>query len=426
MAFGSVETWVAAQGLAVALAVGFVVGMERGWRERDLAEGGRVAGLRTFSLIGLLGGVIGTFDASVGAWALFGVILGLSLLLSVSYREASHKTGNLSVTTAIATVLTLLLGVLASRGAAALALSAAVVVAVLLNLKPTLHRWLQHLESRELSAALQLLVLSVVVLPILPDRGYGPYQALNPYRLWWAVVLIAGLSLAGHFAMRLTGVRRGVFLTGLLGGLASSTAATLALARHAQREPNLADAAAAGALAACGIMFMRMAVLVASVQPALLQPLAAPFIAAGTTLIAVGGWQWRRRRPGREPSETVQPAATFDLGTALAFGAFLAAMAVLVPAARQWLGDAGIYGLAALSGLADVDAALISLMRAEVSGALTSVTTVVAVGLATLVNMVTKACIAWSLGGSTVGRVVTAGYAAALAVGALAAALAAR
>ncbi|MFY9514117.1 MAG: MgtC/SapB family protein, partial [Rubrivivax sp.] len=229
MTTASIETWTTAEGLVAALAVGLLIGVERGWRDRDLAEGGRVAGLRTFALVGLLGGVLGSLAADLGAWILPGGFVGLSLLLAVSYREAARKTGNLSVTTAVATLLAFMLGVLAARGAPALALAAAVVTTVLLNLKPTLHAWLQRVESRELSAALQLLVLSVVILPNLPDAGYGPYQALNPYRLWWAVVLIAGLSLAGHFAMRLTGAQRGIFLTGLLGGLASSTAATLAL-----------------------------------------------------------------------------------------------------------------------------------------------------------------------------------------------------
>jgi uncharacterized membrane protein (DUF4010 family) len=421
MATASIETWTTAGGLVAALAVGLLIGVERGWRDRDLAEGGRVAGLRTFALVGLLGGVLGSLTADLGAWILPGGFVGLSLLLAVSYREAARKTGNLSVTTAVATLLSFMLGVLAARGAPAMALAAAVVTAVLLNLKPTLHAWLQRIESRELSAALQLLVLSVVILPNLPDVGYGPYQALNPYRLWWAVVLIAGLSLAGHFAMRLTGAQRGIFLTGLLGGLASSTAATLALARHARRQPALADAAAAGALAACGVMFLRMAVLVAFIQPSLLHRLGVPMSVTGSVLILLASWHWRRRLTPAGSAEEVESVATFDLGTALAFGGFLAAMAVLVPAARQWLGDAGIYALAAVSGLADVDATVISMSRAQANGALSVGTTVVAIGLTTLVNMGTKAGIAWTTSGAAVGRPVLRGYAIGMGIGALAA-----
>ena len=419
MATTFIDTWAAAEGLAAALVAGLLIGVERGWRDRDLADGGRVAGLRTFALVGLLGGVLGSLTGDVGSSILAGGFVGLSLLLAVSYREAARKTGNLSVTTAVATLVTFTLGVLAASGMAAIALAVAVITAVLLNLKPTLHAWLQRVESRELSAALQLLVLSVVILPNLPDVGYGPYQALNPYRLWWAVVLIAGFSLAGHFAMRVTGAQRGILLTGLLGGLASSTAATLALARHARRQPALADTAAAGALAACGVMFLRMAVLIAVIQPALLQRLGIPMVVTGAALIGRAGWCWRRRSSAAGAAGEVEPVASFDLGTALAFGGFLAAMAVLVPAARQWLGDAGIYALAAVSGLADVDATVISMSRAQASGALGVGTTVVAIGLTTLVNMGTKAGIAWTTGGAAVGRPVLRGYAIGMAAGAL-------
>lgn len=417
---GSLDTWATAEGLAASLAVGLLIGVERGWRDRDLAEGGRVAGLRTFALVGVLGGALAALLTEFGAWPLLGGIVGLSMLLAVSYHEAFKASGNLSITTAIAMLLTFVLGALAARGAAALALAAAVVTAVLLNLKPTLHRWLQLIEHRELTAALQLLVLSVVILPNLPDAGYGPFQALNPYRLWWAVVLITGLSLAGHLAMRLTGAQRGVFWTGVLGGLASSTAATLALARHARRQPALAEAAAAGALAACGVMFLRMLVLVASVQPSLARPLGLPLIAIGVALILAAVWQWRRRSSRSVPAEEVEPVAPFDLGTALGFGGFLAVMAVLVPAAQQWLGAPGIYALAALSGLADVDATVISVSRLHGAGGLPLATTVVAVGLTTVANMGTKATIAWTTGGAAVGWPVLRGYVVAMAVGAVA------
>ncbi|MDE2299537.1 MAG: MgtC/SapB family protein, partial [Burkholderiales bacterium] len=210
--------------LAAALAVGLLIGLERGWRDREQAEGSRVAGLRTFALIGLLGGVLGTLNTGFGVAPLAAGLLGLAWLGAVSYREAIRLGGSFSATSAVAALLAYGLGALAAAGEPALAVGVAVMVALLLDLKPTLHRWLRLIEHRELSAALQMLVLSVVVLPLLPDRGFGPYDALNPYRLWWAVVLVVGLSLAGHVAMRITGAQRGTFWTGVLAGLASSTA----------------------------------------------------------------------------------------------------------------------------------------------------------------------------------------------------------
>lgn len=187
----------AASRLAVALLVGLVIGVERGWREREVADGGRVAGLRTFALVGLLGGVLGTGAVSPQIWPLAAGLLGLAIVVAVSYRGAATASGNLSITTAVAALLTYSLGALAAQGSPILAIAGATVTALLLNLKPTLHRWLQLIQYRELSAALQLLVLSVVVAPLLPNIGYGPYDALNPYLLWWALILVAGLSLRG-------------------------------------------------------------------------------------------------------------------------------------------------------------------------------------------------------------------------------------
>lgn len=397
-------------GLAAALAIGLLIGLERGWRDRDLPEGGRVAGLRTFALTGLLGGVLAGLLPSFGPWPLAAGLLGLALLLAIFFRQALKTSGNLSITSAVAMLLTLALGALAAAGAIAAALAAAVLVAVLLDLKPTLHGWLRLIEHRELTAALQLLVLSVVILPYLPDARMGPYGALNPYQLWWAVILIATLSLLGHVAMRATGSRRGLLWTGILGGLASSTAATLALSRYARAQPAMAPAAAAGIVSACGIMFFRLAVLTGVLQPALLPLFGPPLILTGLVLLAWGARQWQVSAPPPEQA-AIEPMPPFDLGTALGFGAFLAVVAVLVPTAGAWWGQGGVHALAALSGVADVDAIAISLARLHGEGQLNAPTTAVALGLATLSNMLVKAAIAWITGGTAVGRWVTAAYA---------------
>ena len=407
------------RGLVAALAVGLVIGLERGWHERELPEGGRVAGLRTFALTGLLGGVLGHLQPDFGAWPLLGALLGLSLLLTVSYVRHARVSGDLSATTPVAMLLTLGLGAFAAHGNITLALSAAVVGAVLLDLKPTLHGWLRVIDHRELTASLQLLVLSMVILPYLPNAGLGPYAALNPYQLWWAVILIAGLSMTGYFAMRITGAQRGVLWTGILGGLASSTATTLALARYARQQPHLADAAAAGSLAACGVMFFRMVVLLAAIQPSLLSTLGSSLVVTGVVLLGVSLWRWRKKADTSVKEGAVDAMAPFDLGTALGFGALLAVISVLVPAAKQWLDTSGLYVLSAVSGLADVDAILISLARLHGAGGLSTFATVVALGLATLANMVAKVGIAWTTGGSQFGKPVFFGYLAAVAFGAI-------
>lgn len=411
-----------AQALGAALVVGLLVGLERGWRERELPDGGRVAGLRTFALIGLLGGVLSVASPDSVLLAALG-LAAVALLFAISYPRSSESAGTLSITTAVAALATFGLGVLAARGQMALAIGAAVVVAALLDLKPVLHGWLRLIQPAELNAVLQLGVLTAVVLPLLPDTGYGPYLALNPYRLWLAVILIAALSLLGHLASRLRGARQGLLWTGLLGGMASSTAATLALARSVRSEPALVEAAAAGILGACGVMFLRMALVVAALQPALALALGGVLLPLAVACFAAAALMWRRQQAG---AQSIQPQTRlFDLPTAIGFGLVLGIVAVLARAAHEALGVGGIYTVAFLSGLADVDAMVISSAQMLAQDEVTATVATVAILLATVANMLAKATMAWSIGGRALGRWVAGGYLAVAVVG-MAATLAVR
>lgn len=408
-------------GLLAALVAGLVIGLERGWRDREAAEGTRVAGLRTFTLVGLLGGVLASLLPAAGPWPLAAGLLGIAVLNALAYRETVQRSGRLSATSAVAVLLTYGLGALAASGMPIVAVALAVVIAVTLNLRNTLHAWLRRVEARELNAALQMLVLSVVVLPLLPDQSHGPYGAWNPYRLWWAVVLVAGLSLSGHVAMRWVGAQRGVLWTGLLGGLASSTATTLALARQVREQPALLPAAAAGALAASAVSFVRLGVLVFTFAPALGWALLAPLLGAAALLLVAAFQAWRgvTRNDAPPPASELPP---FDLGTALGFGLYLGLTAVLLRAGRDWLGEGSVVLLSGLSGLADMDAVAITLARLTTSAnGLPADLAVWAFGAAVLANMGTKAALAWSAGGAAFGRRIAAAYGLALGVGALAA-----
>lgn len=397
-----------AQALGSALGVGLLVGLERGWRDRELPEGGRVAGLRTFALIGLLGGLLALLAPAPGLLLAAG-LLGIIVLFAVSFRSASEAAGTLSITTAVAALATFCLGALAASGHAILAVGAAVVVALLLDLKPVLHRWLRLIQPAELNALLQMGVLTAVVLPLLPDRGYGPYAALNPYQLWLAVVLIAGLSLLGHIAARIRGEQQGLLWTGLLGGLASSTAATLALARTARTQPAWHVPAAAAIVAACGVMFLRMAVVVAVLQPGLAARMGLFLVLLAAAAFLFAGWQWRRRPASGTATQTAS-RRLFDLPTALGFGLVLGVVAVAARAARDALGTTGIYAVAFASGLADVDAILVSSVQMLAQGELSGAATAVAILLAAAANMLTKAGLAWCIAGRAVGARVAAGY----------------
>lgn len=414
------DTSTAAARLAAALAVGLIVGLERGWRDRGLAEGARVAGLRTFALLGLLGGVLALLQPVLGAGPLVAGILGVGGAFAVAYAITLRETGSRSLTSLVAALVTLVLGALAALEQAAVAVGCAVLTAVLLDMKPVLHRWLRLVEADELRAALQLGVLSAVVWPLLPDTGMGPYGALNPYRLWLAVVLVAGLSLAGHFAMRLAGPRDGVMLTGLLGGLASSTAVTVALARRSREQPGAAASLAAGVLLACGVMFVRIGILLAALQPVLLSSMAWPLGAMAAIVFAAGAWLWRSGRRGEAHDRKSPVEARYDLMTALSFAALMAAVSVLTQALRDTWGDAGLYALAALSGLADVDAMTVSIARLH---ALDGVVTSAASNALLLVmasNLLSKGLLAWGVGGRWLGWRVGAGFTAAVAGGAVA------
>lgn len=387
-------------GLATALAIGLIIGLERGWHDRELAEGHRVAGLRTFALIGLAGGFAGLLDG----WIVAAGVLGLAVLLAVAQR----RDRDLGITTEVAALLAFLLGAATLLGHPLHAVSAAVITALLLGLKPTLHAWLRRIEERELMAGLQLLLISCVVLPLLPDRGYGPDAALNPFRLWLMVVLIAGFSFLGYVAIRLAGARRGVLLTGLFAGVVSSTAATVSLSRHAHKEPALHPALAAGIALAAVMMLLRIAVMVGVVQPALLAVLAPPLGAAALAGLA-GAWWLSRGQAGTEaPME--RPRNPLELASALQFAVLLAVVQLVAGWLRRQFGDAGLLALATLSGIADVDALTLS-VASMVDRGLGLGAAAAAIGLAVLSNTIAKAVIAAWLGGGAMARPVALTYA---------------
>ncbi len=383
--------------LAIALAAGLLVGVERGWQYRRAEEAERFAGVRSFGLIGLLGGLWALLARELGEVLLGFAFLGFGAVVFMILFLERRDSASQGVTTLVAAMVTFALGALAVAGYQVVAAGGAVVTTVLLSLKPVLHRWVRRLEAKELNAALKLLLISVVLLPVLPDRGFGPWQALNPYTLWWMVVLIAALSFSGYVAMKAVGPRRGTVLTGLLGGLVSSTAVTLSLARLARR-PGAERILAVGILVAAATMFPRVLVEVAVVHPPLLLGVGGPL--AAMTLLAGVGAAWLWRRPGRAATPAgsgVTVSNPFELWPAVQFGLLLAAVMFLAVALRHWLGDAGVYLLAAASGLADVDAITLSLARMA-AGDLPPQVAARGIVLAAVVNTLVKGLLAAWIG----------------------------
>ena len=407
------------QRLGVALAIGLLIGLERGWHQRQESEGERLAGIRTFGLTGILGGVWALLGQELGTVALglgFGALAGTWILAHMQIVRRGHAP-DYGITTVVAALLTFSLGSLAMAGFTSTAAAVAVVTAVLLGLKPVLHAWLGRLTQTELTATLKLALISVVVLPVLPNRGYGPWGALNPYAIWWLVVLIAGISFVGYFAMKTIGPRRGIPVTGLFGGLASSTATTLSFARLGRREPALARLLAAGVTISAATMFPRILLEAAVVNPDLVPGLALPIGLMGVIGLGAAGLLWRFS-PGPASASEMDLRNPFELWPALQFGALLVGVLLLAEAARAWLGEEGIYALAGISGLTDVDAITLSLARMA-SQDLDPGVAVGGITLAAMVNTAVKAILAGVIGGRGMAWPVAGALLAVLAAGAL-------
>lgn len=403
--------------LGLALAIGLLLGLERGWHGREESEGGRIAGIRTFALTGLLGGVSGWLADLTTPLLPALALLALAGLLSVSYWARLQEDDDIGLTTEVALLLTFGLGAATSLGAMAPAAAVAVVAAILLSMKRWLHGWIREIERLELEAVFKLALLSVVILPLLPDQGYGPGDVLNPYQIWWAVVIVAGLSFVGYVAIRLAGARFGMLATGLFGGLASSTSTSLALARLVQAQEALASAAAAGIVVAGSVTFLRILVLVAVFEPALIAPLAVPMgVMAVTGLSGAALIHLRSNGKRSKDGEIEGIANPLDLTTALAFGAVLAVVLLAIHFLEAWLGAGGVYAAAAMSGVTDVDALTISVSRL-VGNNVSSTSGAVAIFIAASVNTVVKAGISLVAGGRPVGFRVIAVYVAVLLAG---------
>jgi uncharacterized membrane protein (DUF4010 family) len=383
--------------LGIALAIGLLIGLERGWHARDRVEGMRVAGLRTYGMISLLGGLSGILAQQVDALLMGFVFLGLTSVLLLAYGKSVSKLADLSITSIIASLITFTLGALTVFGHITLASASAVVITSLLGFKPLLHGWLKKLEQEELNATLKLLLISVVMLPILPNQGYGPWAAFNPYHIWLMVVLIAAISYLGYFAIRITGKQHGPLLTGALGGLVSSTAVTLNLSRLSKQQPNMENVLAAGILTACATMFARTLLLTSVMNPTLFRVLLPALLVMALFTYSVAFLLWRNRREFKAIDE-ITLENPFQLAMAIKFGAFLVLIMLLSKLLKQYFGDTGTYFLAAASGLADVDPITLSMSQMSKEGMEVSVAAK-AILIAVSVNSGIKSIFSWVIGG---------------------------
>jgi uncharacterized membrane protein (DUF4010 family) len=394
--------------LAIALAIGLIIGTERGWSSRDSHKGLQIAGIRSFGFVGLFGGISALLAEQFGAVVIAVSFLGLALIVGLSYGLTVGQSQDFGITTELTLMMTFMLGVMVGKDFAAEAVGVAVVMAALLGFKEELHRSLARLDRQELLATLQLLLIAVVVLPLLPNRNLGPWDALNPRSIGLLVLLIAATSYIGYFAMRLLGTRVGLLATATIGALVSSTAVTVSFGRMARRTQGSVAILGAGISLAAGTMAVRILAEVSIVNPALLPSLAPPIaVLAMVPLIAAGAIALRKEPEPQTPStpstSDVELKSPIELGSALGYGAVLAVLFVSIRAVEAWFGKSGIYILSALSGITDVDAVSLSLAQSAKVDLPLSVATA-GILIAAMVNTLVKAILATVIGGWKLAR----------------------
>lgn len=386
------------------LAIGLLIGLERERRPSSKA------GLRTFALVALMGTLAAMLSSKIGSpWLLITGFCVVGVMIIAAYFTSPTEENDPGTTTVAALLLCYALGALIWYGQTTLAVMLAIITTTLLYFKPELSGITKRLTRRDLVSILQFLVLTFVILPILPNQNYGPYDTLNPHQIWMMVVLISGLSLAGYVALHWTSQRYGAPLLGLLGGLVSSTATTLVYARHGKISEVMARVSAVVILLSSQVVLMRLTVLSAVVSPNLLAKLL-PVMGLGLLFgLAVTLFDWRKLHTSSDlpMPKTSNPT---EILTALSFGLLYAVVLFFSAWISDIAGSGGLYVVALISGLTDVDAITLSSLRLFDLNKLSDDQAVIAISLAFLSNMIFKFGLVVFIGGTTLAKHVATGF----------------
>jgi uncharacterized membrane protein (DUF4010 family) len=406
----------------VALAIGFLVGLQR-----EYAYGGQgrqiFAGERTLALMGLVGCAAAmAADVLTSPWPFVGILVLVGMLITISYFVSAWH-GNVGLTTEAAALLTVIAGALCYWNYLALAVALAVVTTVLLSLKLEMDTFVQRITREDVYATLKFAVITAIVLPVLPNQSFGrpPLDVLNPYKIWLMVVFISGISFLGYVLVKVVGSRQGIGLTGLLGGLASSTAVTLSFSERSQKETELAKPFALAITVAWTVMFSRVVVEVATLNVALLKVFWMPMAASAAVGLVYCAYLYFSQHTDEEGG--VDFSNPFELGPAVKFGLVYALILLLSKAAQMYLPTAGVYLASVVAGLADVDAITLSMAELSNTGGLDLSTAARAIVLAAMSNTVVKGGIVLSSGSSALRKALLPGFGAMLVVGTVAALL---
>jgi uncharacterized membrane protein (DUF4010 family) len=390
--------------LALALGIGLLIGLERGWQTREAQPGSRTAGIRTFAITGLLGGITGAIAQAAGGVASIGggivVAVGLAayaVMITVFCREENRAEGTFSATTAIAAMLTFALGAYALVGDVIIAAAVAVAATALLASRAELHGWVAKITWPELRSGLVLLAMTFIALPIMPDEPIGPFGGVNPREVWIIAIILAGVSFIGYAAVRVLGASRGVLVAAAAGGLVSSTAVTVANARRAAAGEGSPRLLAAGVAVATAISFLRVFAIAAVLQPGLLVFLGAALVAAAAAAIGFAMVVTFWRTAGANQPQAVDFRNPFGFWSTVGFALFLGAIIVLGRAVGEAFGATGVTVGAMIAGLVDVDSVAVSMARL-VPDTLTSAQVTYAILAAVASNTISKVAIGAAIG----------------------------
>jgi len=386
------------EAIGLSLALGLLIGIQRGWALRGEQPGTRFAGIRTFGLLGVAGGMAGVLhatDPTIGAI----IVAAAALLVLLGYVEPARRSDKVSGTASLVCLLTLGCGFLATTRQGMLATVIAVAITLVLAMRRQLHGWVTRLSEAEVNAIARFALIAMAILPLLPDRAYGPLNAWNPRQLWMVVVMVSGFSLAGYVASKRLGASRGTIVTAGAGAMVSSTAVTAALATRLRIGEENAAILVAGISAASLVMLLRVLALVAVLAPFALPGLALFVVPAALVSGLATAWHVRTAlRLPAQPSKEVAVRNPFDLMPALGLMLLVMALSLASRWVLQRFGDAGLATVLALSGTADVDSAIITLGSLP-TGTLDARTAGLVLAAPVMLNTLFKAGVTVSLAG---------------------------
>jgi len=389
---------------AAALGLGLLLGLERE-RKRDAEL--LFGGIRTFALIALLGAVGAFIERELDqGWLLLITFVALSALVIVSYATTAAR-GELGITTEVTALLAFIVGALCGWQKVGVASVATVVCLLLLTFKDFLHRLARRVELADVQATLQFAVISVIILPLLPNQNFGPppIDVINPYKIWLMVVLIAGLNFLGYLLVKVLGSEHGLVLTGILGGMVSSTAVTLSFSQRSRQEPPLSSAFVLAILVAWTVMFVRVVIMVALVNRDLARNLAPALGCMATAGLLISFFLWQHSRV-HETGTVTAGANPFELSEAVKFGFLFGFVTVVAKAAETYFGATGLYLAGALAGLTDVDAISLSMANFATANPESVIVAARTIAIAVVANTLVKAGMAAFMGAPALRRTV--------------------